>query len=60
MLLELTQEGYRMGELDLLRVLESQRTYLEAEQQYYQSLKNYYLQLIELEKYLPNEIVFTE
>jgi outer membrane protein, heavy metal efflux system len=59
-LLELTQEGYRMGELDLLRVLESQRTYLEAEQQYYQSLKNYYLQLIELEKYLPNEIVFTE
>lgn len=58
-LLELTREGYRAGELDLLRVLEAQRTYLESEQQYYNALKNYYEQLIELEKYLPNEIVFT-
>lgn len=59
-LLELTREGYRLGELDLLRVLEAQRTFLEAEQEYYESLKNYYLQLIELEKHLPNELVFTE
>lgn len=59
-LLNLTREGYRMGELDLLQVLEAQRTFLEARQQYYQSLKNYYLKLIELEKYLPNELVFTE
>lgn len=59
-LLELTQEGYRMGELDLLRVLEAQRTYLNSQQQYYESLRNYYLQLIELERYLPNELVFSE
>ncbi len=57
-LLELTQEGYRMGELDLLRVLEAQRTYLEGQQQYNQALRNYYLTLIELEQYLPNELVF--
>jgi outer membrane protein, heavy metal efflux system len=59
-LLELTQEGYRMGELDLLRVLEAQRTYLEGQQKYYLALKNYYLQLIQLEQFLPHEIVFTE
>ena len=59
-LLELTREGYRLGELELLRVLEAQRTFLSAEEKYYQSLRNYYLQLIELERYLPNELVFTE
>ncbi|MEX2463733.1 MAG: TolC family protein, partial [Balneolaceae bacterium] len=59
-LLELTQEGYRMGELDLLRVLEAQRTYLEGQQQYYQALRNYYLKLIELEQYMPYEIVFNQ
>jgi len=58
-LLELTREGYRAGELDLLRVLEAQRTYLTSEQQYYDALKKYYEQLIELEKYIPNELVFT-
>lgn len=59
-LLELTREGYRMGELDLLRLLEAQRTYLEGQQVFYQTLKDYYVQLIELERYLPNEIVFTD
>jgi cobalt-zinc-cadmium efflux system outer membrane protein len=59
-LLKLTSEGYRAGELDLLRVLEAQRTYLESEQKYYDSLKKYYEQLIELEKYIPNELVFTD
>jgi len=59
-LLELTREGYRMGELDLLRLLEAQRTYLQGQQTFYQTLKDYYVQLIELERYLPNEIVFTD
>jgi len=59
-LLELTREGYRMGELDLLRLLEAQRTYLQGQQVFYQTLKDYYVQLIELERYLPNEIVFTD
>lgn len=59
-LLELTREGYRVGELDLLRLLEAQRTYLQGQQVYYQTLKDYYIQLIELERYLPKEIVFTD
>lgn len=59
-LLELTSEGYRLGELELLQVLEAQRTFLSGEEKYYQSLRNYYLQLIELELFLPNELVFTE
>jgi len=59
-LLELTSEGYRMGELDLFRLLEAQRTFLNVQQQYYSSLKNYYLNLIELERFLPYEIVYNE
>ena len=59
-LLELTREGYRLGELELLRVLEAQRTFLSSEENYYRSLRNYYLQLIELERFLPNELVFKE
>jgi outer membrane protein, heavy metal efflux system len=57
-LLELTQEGYRIGELDLLRVLEAQRTYLKGQQDYYQALRSYYLDIIDLEMLLPHEIVF--
>lgn len=59
-LLNLTREGYRMGELDLLRLLEAQRTYLQGQQMFYKTLRDYYVQLIELERYLPDEIVFTD
>lgn len=57
-LVEMTQKGYRMGELDLLRLLEAQRTYLRTQQSYYQSLRDYYLRLIELERYLQADIIF--
>ena len=57
-LLTRAQEGYQLGELDLLTLLDTQRTYLESELQYYNALRDYYLQLIELERYLNQEIVF--
>lgn len=57
-LLRLTQEGYRIGELDLLTLLDTQRTYLASQQRYYDALHDYYFHLIDLERYLGEDIVF--
>ncbi len=57
-LLRLTQEGYRIGELDLLTLLDTQRTYLSSELRYYDTLRTYYFHLIDLERYLGEDIVF--
>ena len=57
-LLKMTLEGYREGELDLLTLLDTQRTYLSSQKRYFQSLHDYYFQLIEIEKYLQNDIVY--
>ena len=57
-LVDMTQKGYRLGELDLLTLLEAQRTYLRTQQVYYETLRDYYLRIIELEKYLQSDIIF--
>lgn len=57
-LVDMTQRGYRMGELDLLTLLEAQRTYLRTQQAYYQTLRDYYLRVIQLEQYLQTDIIF--
>ncbi|MCB9248905.1 MAG: TolC family protein [Ignavibacteriales bacterium] len=54
----LTLTGYQLGELDLLRLLDAQQTYLNSEINYYNALKDYYQQIIYLEKYLGKEIIF--
>ena len=59
-LLDLTLEGYRAGELDILILLEAQRTFLNSEKNYLDALHDYYLRLIELEKFLQKDIVFQE
>ena len=57
-LVSMTQRGYRLGELDLLRLLEAQRTYLRTQQAYYETLRDYYLSMIELERYMQTDIIF--
>ncbi len=57
-LLAKTQEGYRAGELDLLTLLDTQRTYLASELRYYNALRAYYFQLIELEQFVGEDLVF--
>jgi len=57
-LVDMTQRGYRLGELDLLTLLEAQRTYLRTQESYYQTLRDYYLRIIEMEKYLQTDIIF--
>ena len=59
-LLELTFEGYQSGQIDLLTLLDAQRTYLQNQRGYFQILHDYYFQLIELEKYLHKDIVYHE
>lgn len=59
-LLELTFEGYQSGQIDLLTLLDAQRTYLQNQRSYFQVLHDYYYQLIELEKYLHKDIVYHE
>ena len=56
----MTQTGYRMGELDLLTLLEAQRTYLRTQEAYYQTLRDYFLRIIELERYLREDIIFKQ
>lgn len=57
-LVNMTQQGYRLGELDLLTLLEAQRTYLRTQEAYYQTLRDYYLRIIEMEQYLQTDIIF--
>ena len=57
-LLDLTLEGYQLGNIDLLNLLYAQETYLSSQLRYIKALKNYYIKIIELEKYLDQELVF--
>ncbi|WP_372948043.1 TolC family protein [Mariniphaga sp.] len=54
----LSLRAYQLGEIDLLNLLTSQQTYLTSEQRYLESLRDYYLQLVALEKYLGQELVY--
>lgn len=57
-LLDLTLESYQLGQADLLSFLQVQRSYINSKVQYLQALFDYYVQLIEIEKYIDIEIVF--
>ena len=54
----LALKAYQLGEVDLLNLLNAQQTYLASEQRYLAALREYYLQLVALEKYLDKELVF--
>ncbi len=54
----LTLKAYQLGEIDLLNLLNAQQTYLASEQRYLSALRDYYLQLVILEKYLNEDLVY--
>ncbi len=54
----LTMRAYQLGEIDLLNLLNAQQTYLSSEERYLTALRDYYLQLVTLEKYLEEDLVF--
>jgi outer membrane protein, heavy metal efflux system len=57
-LLALTLEGYQMGEIDLMTLLDTQRTFLASRQRYFAALRDFYFHLIELERFVGEEMVF--
>jgi cobalt-zinc-cadmium efflux system outer membrane protein len=59
-LLKLTLQGYRLGEIGLLALLDTQRTFIISRENYYNALRNYYYRLIDLEKHVFQEMVFTD
>ena len=54
----LTLEAYRIGEIDLLNLLNAQQIYLRSRQRYLNALRQYYLQAVELEKFFQDEFVY--
>lgn len=54
----LALRAYQLGEIDLLNLLNAQQTYLASEQRYLGALRDYYLQLVTLEKYLEKDLVY--
>ncbi|MDD4226460.1 MAG: TolC family protein [Mariniphaga sp.] len=55
---DLSMRAYQLGEIDLLNLLTAQQTYLNSEQRYLSALRDYYLQLVSLEKYMGQELVY--
>lgn len=53
----LTLKAYQLGEIDLLTLLNAQQSFLKSEQRYLTALRDYYLQLASLEKYLDQELI---
>jgi len=55
---ELSLRAYQLGEMDLLKLLNAQQTYLASEQRYLSALRDYYLQLVALEVFLEKDLVY--
>lgn len=54
----LTLNAYRLGEVDLLNLIQAQQIYLNSQQRYLSALRDYYVQLVELERFLNLELVY--
>lgn len=53
----LSLRAYQLGEIDLLRLLNARQVFLNGEQHYLAAMRDYYLQLIALERYLGRDLV---
>lgn len=54
----LTLTAYRLGEVDLLNLINAQQIYLNSQQRYLLALRDFYIQLVELERFLDLELVY--
>lgn len=53
----LSLRAYQLGEIDLLMLLNARQVFLNGEQHYLAAMRDYYLQLIALERYLGQDLV---
>lgn len=58
LLLAMANQAYRLGEVDLLKLMDSQEIFLSSQEKYLDALRDYYLRLIELEQYVGIELVY--
>ena len=54
----LTLSAYRLGEIDLLNLINAQQIYLNSQQRYLLALRDFYIQLVELERFLNKDLVY--
>ncbi|MBL7970023.1 MAG: TolC family protein [Prolixibacteraceae bacterium] len=54
----LTLSAYRLGEVDLLNLINAQQIYLNSQQRYLTALRDFYIQLVELERFLGLELIY--
>ena len=54
----LSLRAYQLGEIDLLMLLNARQVFLTGEQHYLVAMRDYYLQLITLERYLNQDLVY--
>lgn len=54
----LTLSAYRLGEVDLLNLINAQQIYLNSQQRYLLALRDFYIQLVELERFLNKDLVY--
>lgn len=59
-LMMLTRSAYENGEIDLLELLDTQRSYLNFREEYLTALINYYRRVIELEQFVRADIAFKQ
>ncbi|MGM0667195.1 MAG: TolC family protein [Bacteroidota bacterium] len=50
--------SYQLGEIDLLNLLNAQQTYIDSDRRYLEALRDYFLQLVALEKYMDTDLVY--
>lgn len=55
---QLSLKAYRLGEVDLLNLISAQQIFLANQKRYLTSLRDYYLQLVQLEKFFDQELVY--
>lgn len=57
LLVQLTREGYQLGELDLLTLLDAQRMYVASQVRYLTAMRSYQRDLVRLERYVGRRLV---
>lgn len=54
----LTLTAYRLGEVDLLNLISAQQIFLNGQVRYLSALRDFYIQLVELEKFFNKDLVY--
>lgn len=55
---QLSIRAYRLGKIDLMNLINARQIYLDSQKRYLDALRDYYLQLTLLERYLNLELVY--